>query len=262
MAKSSLFLRKNLERPPRDPLSENSGLLVTFSDLTLLLLCGVVIWHVLDKKEALRQYALGSTPPISAIPAPVSDASLEFPALVPTFQQEETVVTSASVPDDEGNMNRWELMRKEIDGSIAGSGLDDRVRIATTRNDLSIALKELVLFSPGKADLSRGVLPILKKVAALAQQNPDLSLEVLGHTDDVPIETAEFPSNWELSTARATRVARGLVGAGVSPDRVSAHGYASFRPHASNTTNENLATNRRVEIRLYRKGTDENGVNP
>jgi chemotaxis protein MotB len=268
MAKSSLFPRKNLPnftRPLREPLSENSGLLVTLSDLTLLLLCAVVIWHVVDKQAALRQYTLGAsaaTTPASALPAPPSGAAIEFLPIAPTFQQEDTVLAASPVPIVDDNLNRWELLKKEIETSVAGSGLDDRVLIASTRNELSIALKETVLFSRGKADLNAGIFPILEKVAALALNHPDLALEVLGHTDDVPIATAEFPSNWELSTARATRVARGLVGAGVAPTRISVQGYASFHPLIANTSDENRATNRRVEIRLYRTIKDENDANP
>lgn len=270
MAKFPLFPRKKQTDLSREPFGENSGLLITLSDLTLLLLCGVVIWHVVDKQEALRQYALGPTPPISALPPLPPDVSMEVSSeapseetsLAPTFQQEDTIRTSSLVPVVNESLGRWEILKKEMDESIAASGLDDRVFIATTHNDLSIALKELVLFSPGKADLSAKVLPILEKVAALASKNPDLVLEVIGHTDDIPIATEEFPSNWELSTARATRVARGLVGVGVAANRISAQGYASFRPLVANTSNENRATNRRVEIRLYRKGTDENDANP
>jgi len=264
MAKSPLFPRKNLTRLPKEPLSENSGLLVTLSDLTLLLLCSVLIWHVVDKQEALRKYTLGSsaaTAPSSALPLPPPDAAMEFSPLLPTFQQEDTIRTASPVPAEE-SLNRWEILKKEMEASVTGSGLDDRVLIASTRNELSIALKERVLFPRGKADLSADIFPVLEKVAALALNHPDLALEVLGHTDDVPIATAEFPSNWELSAARATRVARGLVREGVPSPRISVQGYASFRPFVPNTSDENRATNRRVEIRLYRQVKDENDANP
>lgn len=264
MAKSPLLLRKNLTSPPKELFSENSGLLVTLSDLTLLLLCCVVIWHVVDKQAALRQYTLASPAviaPASTLPSPSPDAAMEFSPIPPTFQQEDTILTASPVPS-KGSLDRWELLKREMEASVAGSGLDDRVLIATTRNDLSIALKEMVLFARGKADLSEGILPILEKVAALALNHPDLALEVLGHTDDVPIATAEFPSNWELSTARATRVARRLVGIGIAPTRISAQGYASFRPLVANSSDENRATNRRVEIRLYRRVKNGNDANP
>lgn len=135
---------------------------------------------------------------------------------------------------------------------VEGIGLGKGVGVVSTQHELLVSLKDTVPFASGKADLREEVFPVLEKVAALAQDHPDLMLEVLGHTDDVPISTPEFPSNWELSAARASRVARYLVDKGVDPTRISTQGYAYFRPLLPNTSAEDRAANRRVEIRLYR----------
>jgi chemotaxis protein MotB len=263
MAKSPRFLRSNLNPSPKEPLSENSGLLVTLSDLTLLMLCGVVIWHVVDKQAALQQYTLGAAvSPISAsaLPAPSSNMDIEFTPIPPTFQQEDAILANSPLPSKE-ERNPWEALKEEMETAVVSNGLDDRVRITTAPEDLSILLKETVLFERGKADLNERIFPVLEKVATFSVHHPDLALEVLGHTDDIPIATAEFPSNWELSAARATRVARRLIEDGVSPTRISAQGYASFRPLVANTDEENRAANRRVEIRLYRREKDQNDKN-
>jgi chemotaxis protein MotB len=146
--------------------------------------------------------------------------------------------------------NQWEVFEEEVKSYAAESGLNEKVEVTSTENELLITLKDTVPFSLGRADLRMEVLPVLKQIAAIAQTHPDSSLEVLGHTNDLPISTPEYPSNWELSTARASQVARYLAEQGIDPQRISAQGYAHFHPLLLNTSTESRAVNRRVEIRL------------
>jgi chemotaxis protein MotB len=92
---------------------------------------------------------------------------------------------------------------------------------------------------------------VVKKVVAIVLNRQTLQLEVRGHTDDRPISTAEFPSNWELSAARASRVARYLIEKGVHPSRIAVEGFANHRPRVANSNPGSRRENRRVEIRLY-----------
>jgi chemotaxis protein MotB len=131
-------------------------------------------------------------------------------------------------------------------------GVGAEIAVASTHQDLVITLTDALLFDSGKADLREGVLPILEKVTTMAAGQTHFNVEVLGHADNVPIARPEFPSNWELSTARASRVARQLVENGVDPARLSVSGYGDSRPLAPNTSPENRRGNRRVEIRLSR----------
>ena len=95
---------------------------------------------------------------------------------------------------------------------------------------------------------------MLRKVAAILAEHPELKIHVIGHTDNVPIRASarhRFPSNWELSTARATAAVRFLTeNAGVDPRRLGAVGYGEFRPIADNTTAEGRARNRRIAITI------------
>ena len=88
----------------------------------------------------------------------------------------------------------------------------------------------------------------LAQVGDVLSELPDRSFQVEGHTDDVPIATERFPSNWELSSARALSVVRVLVQAGVSPEHVSGAGYGEYQPVADNGTAEGRRLNRRIEI--------------
>jgi outer membrane protein OmpA-like peptidoglycan-associated protein len=105
-----------------------------------------------------------------------------------------------------------------------------------------------IAFALNQAELSPDMLPSLDQAVATAEARPELQLEVVGHTDDRPIATAAFPSNWELSAARAASAARYLIAHGVAPARLDVEGYADFRPLAPAARD----ANRRVEIRFHR----------
>ena len=116
------------------------------------------------------------------------------------------------------------------------------------RDGLVISLREAGFFDNGSAVPKPGTLPILRQVAASLGRTP-LDLRIEGHTDNVPIHTAEFSSNWELSTARATGIARLFLDEKlIPPERLSAAGYAEFHPVASNDSPEGRGENRRVDL--------------
>ena len=119
--------------------------------------------------------------------------------------------------------------------------------IFTTKEGVVLKLPGKVLFDTGKAELKPKAKTLLNKVAPLFKQYP-YPVRVEGHTDNVPIHTEKYPSNWELSAARAVNVVRYLQGKGLSKEKVFAVGYGEYRPLVSNDTPEHRALNRRVEI--------------
>jgi chemotaxis protein MotB len=115
---------------------------------------------------------------------------------------------------------------------------------------LVISLHELGFFPSGSAEVRAAAMPLL---SLFAKTLPAGLLRVEGHTDNVPIHTTQFASNWELSTARATSIARLLLEHGtINPVNLSAAGYAEFHPVASNATEDGRTQNRRVDIILLR----------
>lgn len=126
-----------------------------------------------------------------------------------------------------------------------------RLRVSIVRNRMVVELPDNVLFDSGQAELKPEGAATLAEVASVLSSIEGRVFQIAGHTDNVPIRSRRFPSNWELSTARAVVVARYLIDTGnMSADRISAAGYADTVPIESNDTEEGRARNRRIEIVL------------
>jgi chemotaxis protein MotB len=125
-----------------------------------------------------------------------------------------------------------------------------QLKVIVRNGRMLISLPDAVLFDSGRTDIKPDGLVALAKVAEVLGAIPDRSFVVAGHTDDVPIHTARFPSNWDLSTARAVEVVNYLVSKGMKPQALSAAGYSEFDPVETNDSPEHKALNRRIEIVL------------
>ena len=147
-------------------------------------------------------------------------------------------------------------IRAQVSTLISDSG--EATEAKTTDRGISFEFSSAKMFAPGSAQILPGGEPLLDRVAQMVtfMGYDDYQVEV--HTDDIPINTAQFPSNWELSAARAAAVVRFLVDRGVEPQRLVAVGYGDTRPKSPNRDEagqpipENQAENRRVEIEIER----------
>ena len=130
---------------------------------------------------------------------------------------------------------------------------EGEIQITQLKDKLTVNMVDKVLFDSGSAVIKRNGKKVLNRVAEILKPIADQQIKVEGHTDNVPIGAGlagKFPSNWELSTARATTVVRYLQEQGVNPGILGAEGYAEFQPVAPNDTDEGKAKNRRIEIVL------------
>lgn len=125
-----------------------------------------------------------------------------------------------------------------------------RLRVRIVRGRMVVELPEGILFDSGRAALKDEGEATLTEVAAVLKDIPNRQFQIAGHSDNVPIRSRRYPSNWELSSARAVNVARYVIDQGVEASRLSAAGYAETQPVASNDTAEGRAQNRRIEIVL------------
>lgn len=125
-----------------------------------------------------------------------------------------------------------------------------QLKVIVRDGRMIIALPNDILFDSGKTTVKAEGKTALEKVAQVLATVPDRDFLVAGHTDDLPIKTREFPSNWELSTARAVEVVRFLISKGMTGKVLAAAGFAEFDPVVANDSNEHRAQNRRIEIVL------------
>ena len=164
------------------------------------------------------------------------------------FLQIKNVVSltpEVSQPSPDMNQAMQSLTKLSVHG-----GLNNEFSVVRTQNGFKAVVPNPLLFASGDASLGEGGYPMLDGIINIAKRN-DLSIQVEGHTDNLPIHTAKFPSNWELSTMRAVNILRYLQQNGIPPGRLAAIGFAEYRPAADNDTPEGRQTNRRIEI-LFR----------
>jgi chemotaxis protein MotB len=145
---------------------------------------------------------------------------------------------------------------KEI---IEQKELEKDVFVEADNTGINITFSSAVLYKSGSADLQKGMKPFLKDMSKLIRdmKYTDVLIEVDGHTDDVPIKTLEYPSNWELSAARATDVVRFFIRHGIKKTKLKASGFADSRPKVHNIVNgkpslKNRGINRRVNVSVRR----------
>ena len=130
---------------------------------------------------------------------------------------------------------------------------DSAMAVDTNEAKVVVRVPGANLFKPGQADLQLSGRPVLDEVIAVIRRYPDYKIHIQGHTDDDPISTERFPTNWELSAARATAVLRYFFDKGVEPEKMTATGYADTFPLASNDTDQGRSLNRRVEFVLEKE---------
>lgn len=148
---------------------------------------------------------------------------------------------------DRSTASRLGQIADSVQASVANLVANDLVTVRRTRYAVEVEIKADVLFASGSATLSPTAVDVITRLADVFRDYPN-AVRVEGHTDNLPIKSAAFPSNWELSAARAASVVRVLATNGVNPTRLEVLGLAEYRPTVTNETPEGRNTNRRVMI--------------
>ncbi len=228
--------------------------LISYADFITLLFAFFVVLYAFAKADQKRQTevsqaidtafkSLGIFANASQTPdKKTASAANEQSVMAMNIVMGEDVLAPAQVKDD---LTR---MKHDLEQRLASQIAQHSVAIKLGKDGLVISLREAGFFDSGSATPRQQSMESMQQISSeLAQMPYDLRVE--GHTDNVPIHTAEYASNWELSSARSTNVARVLLGMhAVSPDRLSAAGYAEFHPVDTNDTAEGRARNRRVDL--------------
>lgn len=229
--------------------------LVSYADFITLLFAFFVVLYASANADKKKQQqvsvaidaafrSLGIFPDASRKPSTAAGATAtaDQPVVPVNIVMGEDVLAPAAVKDD------LERIRRDLTQALSDQVATHTVSIKMGRDGLVISLREAGFFASGSASPKPQTLPTLRLIAARLGATPyDLRIE--GHTDNIPIHNNEFDSNWELSSARATHIARLLLDQNlIAPDRISAAGYAQYHPVATNDTPEGRAENRRIDL--------------
>ena len=181
------------------------------------------------------------------------------PLPIPEAPNESDQESSAFIEDQKS----LEEIQKRVDEYIAVNELESQLATELTDEGLLLTIRDSVLFDPGSANIKTEYSQIAAEIATLLEFDPPRSIIVTGHTDNIPMNTSEFASNWELSVMRAVNFLKMVVeNPDLNPLLFSAKGYGEFKPIASNDTAEGRAQNRRVEVLIQplvmKDGTESN----
>jgi len=233
--------------------------LVSYADFITLLFAVFTTLYAMsqtDKKkveevmQSLRESFGYSTTSMGGKPAVIDAGNI---SIIPNLRPQVAPVPSRKQAAKSRQRSHAEekdflAIKASIEAYLLKSGAQDKVSLSINRRGLVVSLKEAGFFDSGSATVKKGSGELLAMIAeSLSQYSNPFRVE--GHTDNVPIHSGQFHSNWELSTARATNIVHYLIETyEYDPDRMSAAGYGEYRPVAENSTDEGRAKNRRVDI--------------
>lgn len=223
--------------------------LVSYADFITLLFAFFVVMYSAAQLDKRRAGQLANA---------IQNAFQQYGSLPPPQPDEAGGPAVAGRPAEPvGNTDEEEFrhLRGQVQQALYAEIASGDVAVRETPEGLIISLREIGFFESGSAEIRASSMPAFERLAELLLQS-DYDIRIEGHTDDVPIHNSKFASNWDLSTSRAAMTVRLLITRfQFEPERLSAAGYAEFRPMASNLTREGRAMNRRVDVVIPRKHT-------
>ncbi len=196
--------------------------------------------------------AVGRLRGMEALPAQLEEANAKLAGTLAENEKAKDRIAAlqSQVTDLEKEKESAGQMAKGLEEEMRSDLESKDVTISKLQGKLTVTILDRVMFDSGEASLRADGEPVLRKIAAILAGHPELKIQVIGHTDNVPIRN-RFAGNWELSTARALAAVHFLTEkAGVDPRRVGAVGYGEYRPIADNSTPEGRARNRRIAVTI------------
>jgi len=212
--------------------------MATFSDMVTLLLTFFVLLLSMANFDPIKMKSLSES-------LQAAFGVLESYPTVP-------IHPIIDLPKKRSDENKKKQSLKDVEKVkevVKSKNLEDAVKVEVTDKGMAIMLRDPVGFASGSADLKEQGKDILRDIGDIIKETPDLKVRIEGHTDDVPIRSNRFRSNWELSSARSLSVVELLASqTGIHPANMSAVGYGEYKPLAPNTSPENRSKNRRIQI--------------
>jgi len=220
--------------------------LLTYADLITLLMIFFVVLYALSNIDAKKfeAMAVSLSEAMGGAQSVLNESGVSLAPGVSGGSPVEEIETAREMEE----LNDLERIRKELQDYIDRNGLNGKVTVNMEERGVVLSFQDAALFPLGSAELTPGAREMIGKIGQILIKAPQY-LRVEGHTDNLPIQTRDFPSNWELSVARATAVVQELIHRlNFAPHRLSATGYGEFRPRALNDSAASRQQNRRVDI--------------
>ena len=244
-----------MNRPRIGPRAGADRWLVSYADFTTLLLVFFMTLYAVSDVNPVK-LAAATASMQAAFAGPVEPA-VEPAALVDSADRRPE---TRAIPPPEATLLAARTraiaeVRERIEKELAGAIRAGQLEIGSDERGLVLSLPESATFPVATADVTAAAQPVIDRVAVtLGPLAVDVRIE--GHTDNAPIRTARYSSNWELSTARASAVVARFIEQHIDPRRLSAAGYAEFHPRTSNDSATGRAANRRVDVIVIAQATD------
>lgn len=221
--------------------------LLTYADLMTILLVFFVLLYTLAffEKEKYRHA-------IETIKVQVEEDE-HLIGLMELMEIPETLDTQITIENITGLHSREKSLFENIRNFARSNKQKQNISTRILDGKIIVTIKGKALFNSGSAALNSTAISIFDEIIQIINDYPEYNINIKGHTDNSPISTPIFPSNWELSAVRATTVLKYLVSKEVNPQRLTATGYGDVMPLLPNTSEENRAQNRRVEFVLEKK---------
>ena len=230
--------------------------LLTYSDLITLLMVFFVIMYALSSLNAKKFQSVALS--LSSAMGGGGQSVLNEPgaSLAPGISGS-SLVKQLEMEMETKEASDLERIRRELQAYIDENGLNGKVTVNLEERGVVLSFQDVALFALGSADLTGDARTLINQTGQILKKAPQY-IRVEGHTDNLPINTMQFPSNWELSVTRATTVVQELINElKFSPDRLSAAGYGEFRPKVPNSTIQSRQQNRRVDIVVLKSKYDD-----
>ncbi|HPT68625.1 MAG TPA: flagellar motor protein MotB [Syntrophomonas sp.] len=242
--------------------------LLSYADFITLLMVFFIMMYALSKVDVAKYNAIAQSLSVVLTGSTIQELDDPGPSLAPGVSGKQTSEQAIDLAETAGQLAEVQkqiekfISIDKIDGSSSTAGqsstkLADYIDIIEQERGLVISIKDTLLFPSGSDELNPQAQVVIEQLGKALDQVPN-QLRVEGHTDDLAINTEQFPSNWELSVARATTVLHVLQkDVGIDAQRLSVGGYGEFKPLVPNTNAANRSKNRRVDIVILKQKYSE-----
>jgi chemotaxis protein MotB len=242
--------------------------LLTYSDLITLLMAFFILMYAMSQVDIAKYSAVANSLSLVLTGQAMTVLDSQGPSLAEGISGQQVKEGPGPSPQEQGQLDEIKKQIAEFikaeeaqtagqsPGATSSTKLSDSIIILEQERGLVISFKDTLLFASGSDELTPNAKTIITKVGLALKGIPNY-IRVEGHTDNLPIHTSKFPSNWELSVLRATNVVHVLqTSSGIPPERLSIIGYGEYRPLVENSDQINRSMNRRVDIVILKKKYD------